>query len=95
MDIRRSCRNLGWDNDEGIELLGFFSWSSLCHHGILLLDKEKIKKKQEINTEIHSLGYDEFLNFFSLENTTQNLNKYLTVGGMPYLKDFLIKNDLG
>ena len=35
---------------------------------------------------IHSLGYDEFLNFFQLENSTVNLNKYLTVGGMPYLK---------
>jgi predicted AAA+ superfamily ATPase len=35
---------------------------------------------------VHSLGYDEFLRFFSLKNTTQNLNKYLTVGGMPYMK---------
>lgn len=35
---------------------------------------------------VHSLGYDEFLNFFQLENSTENLNKYLTVGGMPYLK---------
>jgi len=39
-----------------------------------------------IEFEIHSLGYDEFLDFFSLENTTQNLNRYLTVGGMPYMK---------
>ena len=35
---------------------------------------------------IHSLGYDEFLNFFQLENSSDNLIKYLTVGGMPYLK---------
>jgi predicted AAA+ superfamily ATPase len=39
-----------------------------------------------IEFTIHSLGYDEFLNFFQLSNTTENLNKYLTVGGMPYLK---------
>lgn len=39
-----------------------------------------------IEFTIHSLGYDEFLNFFQLENSTENLNKYLTVGGMPYLK---------
>jgi len=39
-----------------------------------------------IEFTIHSLGYDEFLNFFQLENSTQSLNKYLTVGGMPYLK---------
>jgi predicted AAA+ superfamily ATPase len=39
-----------------------------------------------IEFTVHSLGYDEFLNFFQLENTTDSLNKYLTVGGMPYLK---------
>lgn len=38
-----------------------------------------------IEFNIHSLGYDEFLSFFKLENSTQSLNKYLTVGGMPYL----------
>lgn len=39
-----------------------------------------------IEFTIHSLGYNEFLNFFALANTSQNLNTYLTVGGMPYLK---------
>lgn len=39
-----------------------------------------------IEFTVHSLGYDEFLNFFQLQNTTENLNKYLTVGGMPYMK---------
>jgi hypothetical protein len=38
-----------------------------------------------IEFNIHSLGYDEFLTFFKLENSTESLNKYLTVGGMPYL----------
>lgn len=39
-----------------------------------------------IEFTIHSLGYSEFLTFFTLENTTENLNKYLVVGGMPFLK---------
>jgi len=39
-----------------------------------------------IEFTIHSLGYNEFLNFFQLQNTTDNLYKYLTVGGMPYMK---------
>jgi len=39
-----------------------------------------------IEFTIHSLGYDEFLDFFQLKNTNDNLNKYLTVGGLPYLK---------
>ncbi|HPS27701.1 MAG TPA: ATP-binding protein [Bacteroidales bacterium] len=34
---------------------------------------------------IHSLGYEEFLIFFNLDNTTENLYKYLSLGGMPYL----------
>lgn len=39
-----------------------------------------------IEFNVHSLGYDEFLHFFELDNLTENLNKYLTVGGMPYMK---------
>jgi predicted AAA+ superfamily ATPase len=35
---------------------------------------------------IHSLSYSEFLSFFALENSTKNLNKYIAVGGMPYMK---------
>lgn len=39
-----------------------------------------------IEFPIHSLGYDEFLHFFQLDDTNQSLYKYLTIGGMPYLK---------
>ena len=35
---------------------------------------------------IHSLSYSEFLLFFALENTSRSLNKYIAVGGMPYMK---------
>jgi len=35
---------------------------------------------------IHTLNYVEFLQFFSLENTSENLNKYINIGGMPYIK---------
>jgi Predicted ATPase (AAA+ superfamily) len=38
-----------------------------------------------IEFKIHSLGYEEFIRFLSLDNSNQTLNKYLTVGGMPYL----------
>jgi len=34
---------------------------------------------------IHSLNYQEFLLFHSLENSTENLLKYLKYGGMPFL----------
>lgn len=39
-----------------------------------------------IEFTVHSLGYEEFLSFFQLSNSTESLNKYLTLGGMPYLK---------
>jgi predicted AAA+ superfamily ATPase len=35
---------------------------------------------------VHSLSYAEFLHFFSLENSAKNLNKYINIGGMPYIK---------
>lgn len=39
-----------------------------------------------IEFPVHSLAYDEFLTFLDLENTSDSLNKYLIVGGMPYMK---------
>lgn len=42
---------------------------------------------------IHALGYEEFLRFFDLSNTTDSLNKYLTVGGLPYLKVIGLNED--
>jgi len=39
-----------------------------------------------IEFPVHSLGYDEFLSFFDLENNISNLQTYLKVGGLPYIK---------
>ena len=33
---------------------------------------------------VHSLSYTEFMNFNQLEDNDENLNRYLTIGGMPY-----------
>jgi predicted AAA+ superfamily ATPase len=38
-----------------------------------------------IEFKVHSLGYEEFMRFLSLENSVRTLNKYLTIGGMPYM----------
>ncbi|MBX2964630.1 MAG: ATP-binding protein [Cyclobacteriaceae bacterium] len=37
-----------------------------------------------IEFTIHALSYTEFLKFNRLENTTESLERYLTIGGMPY-----------
>jgi len=40
-----------------------------------------------VNFEIHSLSYKEFQLFHNLENSQQTLEKYLTFGGLPFLKN--------
>ena len=40
-----------------------------------------------VNFEIHSLSYKEFQLFHHLENAQQTLEKYLTFGGLPFLKN--------
>jgi len=39
-----------------------------------------------IEFNIHSLGYDEFLQFMQLEPNNEALYNYLNLGGMPYIK---------
>ena len=34
---------------------------------------------------IHSLSYEEFLNFHQLDDSNESLQKYMRIGGMPYL----------
>lgn len=46
-----------------------------------------------IEFNIHSLSYSEFLLFFNLDNSVFNLDKYLTVGGLPYLKVIGLEED--
>jgi hypothetical protein len=38
-----------------------------------------------IQFTVHSLSYVEFLDFFKLENSNENLNRHLVLGGMPYI----------
>lgn len=40
-----------------------------------------------VNFEIHSLSYKEFQLFHNLESSIQTLEKYLTFGGLPFLKN--------
>jgi predicted AAA+ superfamily ATPase len=47
-----------------------------------------------ISITIHSLSYQEFLIFNRLENHYDNLLKYLRYGGMPYLHNIELNNNL-
>jgi len=46
-----------------------------------------------VNFEIHSLSYKEFQLFHNLENSQQALEKYLTFGGLPFLKNLELSED--
>jgi len=43
---------------------------------------------------VFSLSYSEFLLFHKLENTTISLEKYLKYGGLPYLKNLELKDEI-
>lgn len=47
-----------------------------------------------IEIKIHSLSYSEFLVFHQLEKGNESLMKYLTYGGMPYLPNIGLQEDL-
>ena len=47
-----------------------------------------------IEINIHSLSFSEFLNFHHLEKGSESLMKYLTYGGMPYLPNIGLFDDL-
>jgi predicted AAA+ superfamily ATPase len=46
-----------------------------------------------MNFEIHSLSYKEFQLFHKLENSQQTLEKYLTFGGLPFLKNLQLSDN--
>ena len=47
-----------------------------------------------IEFTIHSLSYAEFLEFHHLANSSESLMKYLTFGGMPYLANIGLEENL-
>ncbi len=47
-----------------------------------------------IRINIHSLSYQEFLTFHVLQDTEDSLLNYLKFGGMPYLKNIGLKDNL-
>ena len=46
-----------------------------------------------VNFEIHSLSYKEFQRFHNLDNSQQTLEKYLTYGGLPFLKNLELSDN--
>ena len=47
-----------------------------------------------VEFHIFSLNYDEFLLFHKLEDNNQNLRHYLTFGGLPYLSNLPLQQDI-
>ncbi len=47
-----------------------------------------------IEIKVFSLSYSEFLQFHQLTDTTENFNKYLKYGGMPYLNNLSLTDSI-
>lgn len=47
-----------------------------------------------IEIVVYSLSYVEFIDFHELENNDQSLNAYLKYGGLPYLKNLELKDEV-
>ncbi len=47
-----------------------------------------------IEIEVHSLSYNEFLDFHQLESNTESLAKFLKYGGLPYLKHLKLEDEI-
>lgn len=47
-----------------------------------------------VEIQIYSLSYPEFLNFHHLKDSEDNLDKYLKYGGLPYLKNMKLDDDV-
>ena len=47
-----------------------------------------------IEFHIHSLTYQEFLEFHKIDASTQSLRNYLTLGGLPYLSNLPLEQEI-
>ncbi len=47
-----------------------------------------------VEIPIHSLSYDEFLEFHNLKQNNTSLRSYLTYGGLPYLRNLSLTEDV-
>lgn len=47
-----------------------------------------------IEIEVHSLSYNEFLDFHQLESSFESLSKFLKYGGLPYLKHLKLEDEI-
>lgn len=47
-----------------------------------------------VQTQVHSLSYEEFLKFHQIERSIDSLGKYIKYGGMPYLIHLNLKDEI-
>ena len=49
---------------------------------------------RQIEVQVHSLSYQEFLKFHNLKNKKASLDKYLKFGGLPYLMHLPLEDEI-
>lgn len=61
---------------------------------LLSSDLATLLSGRSIEIKVHSLSYDEFLTFHGLSENKEAFFKYLQYGGLPYLKNLILEDNI-
>lgn len=86
-DFETALRSLLLDNE-----LDLYCTGSNAH--LLSRDIAGALSGRAIEINVHSLSYFEFLEFMKLEDSDKALSQFLKYGGLPYLKDLPLQDNI-
>ncbi len=69
-------------------------WCTGSNAELLSSDIAGIMSGRSIEIPVYSLNFTEFIEFHNLANDSMSLNLYLKFGGLPYLKNIALKEDI-
>ncbi len=69
-------------------------WCTGSNAELLSSDIAGVMSGRSIEIPVHSLSFTEFLEFHKLANDTVSLNLYLKFGGLPYLRNITLKEEI-
>ena len=69
-------------------------WCTGSNSSMLSGDLATVLSGRYIEIRIHGLSFSEFLIFHKIEDTAENLNKYLKYGGLPNLMVFPLSDQV-
>ena len=86
-DWEKAIRSLQADGNYDIYITG-------SNSNLLSGDLATFLSWRYVSFQIYPLNYKEFLQFHNLKNTEENFYKYLQFGGLPYLKNLPLEEEI-